>query len=190
MFIKRTDFISHNNNWHVFSFVLNHDHYSCSEKNTFNLYFESFKFSRITPSISNRSFDYKHHWQEQIAGTVRSHGIDMQRVFVPFIHNPYICISRSSCNWVGSCVAFENSLRPVHWLRMPTAVPKTWKISSLYEPNQFRMYNILYTRCVWKVSDLRSYLRVGAILRHPDRGILRSSPHLIEPHAPSGASTS
>ena len=46
------------------------------------------------------------------------------------------------------------------------------------------------TRCVRKVSDLRSYLGVGAILRHPDRGILRSSPHLIEPHAPSGASTS
>ena len=36
-----------------------------------------------------------------------------------------------------------------------------------------------YTSCVRKVSDLRSYLRVGAILRHPDRGILRSSPHLI-----------
>ena len=46
------------------------------------------------------------------------------------------------------------------------------------------------TRCVRKVSNLRSYLRVGAILRHPDRGILRSSRHLIEPHAPSGASTS
>ena len=29
-----------------------------------------------------------------------------------------------------------------------------------------------YTRCVRKVSDLRSYLRVSAILRHPDRGIL------------------
>ena len=48
----------------------------------------------------------------------------------------------------------------------------------------------IYTRCVRKVSDLRSYLRVGAILRHPDRGILRGSPNLIEPHAPSGASTS
>ena len=47
-----------------------------------------------------------------------------------------------------------------------------------------------YTRCVRKVSDLRSYLRVGAILRHPDRGTLRNSPHLIEPHAPSDASTS
>ena len=42
-----------------------------------------------------------------------------------------------------------------------------------------------FTRCVRKVSDLRSYLRVSAILCHPDRGILRSSPHLIEPHAPS-----
>ena len=30
---------------------------------------------------------------------------------------------------------------------------------------------------------------IGAILRHPDHGILESSPHLIEPHAPSGAST-
>ena len=47
-----------------------------------------------------------------------------------------------------------------------------------------------YTRCVRKVSDLRSYLRVGAIFRHPDRGILRSSPHLIEAYAPSGAFTS
>ena len=47
----------------------------------------------------------------------------------------------------------------------------------------------MLTRCVRKVSDLRSYLRVGP-LRHPDRGILRSSPHLSEPHAPSGASTS
>ena len=47
-----------------------------------------------------------------------------------------------------------------------------------------------FTRCVRKLSDLRSYLRVGAILRHPDRGILRSSLHLIEPHAPSGACTS
>ena len=33
-------------------------------------------------------------------------------------------------------------------------------------------------RCVRKVSDLRSYLRVSAMLRDPDRGILRSSPHL------------
>ena len=49
---------------------------------------------------------------------------------------------------------------------------------------------ILCMRCVRRVSDLRSYLRVGAILRHPDRGILRSSPHLIEPHAPSGALSS
>ena len=47
-----------------------------------------------------------------------------------------------------------------------------------------------HTRCVRKVSDLRSYLRVGAIFRHPDRSILRSSPHLIEPHAPSGTFTS
>ena len=47
-----------------------------------------------------------------------------------------------------------------------------------------------YTRIVRKVSELRSYLRVDAILRHPDRGILRRSPHLIEAHAPSGASTS
>ena len=47
-----------------------------------------------------------------------------------------------------------------------------------------------YTRCVRKVSDLRSYLHVGAILRHPDRGILRSSPYVIEPHAPNGASIS
>ena len=47
-----------------------------------------------------------------------------------------------------------------------------------------------YMRCVRKVSDLRSYLHVGAILRHPERGILRISPHLIEPHAPGGASTS
>ena len=46
------------------------------------------------------------------------------------------------------------------------------------------------TRCVRKVSDLRSYLRVGAILRHPDHGTPWSSPHLIEPHAPSGAFTS
>ena len=29
-----------------------------------------------------------------------------------------------------------------------------------------------HTRCVRKVSNLRSYLCVGAILRHPDRGIL------------------
>ena len=50
--------------------------------------------------------------------------------------------------------------------------------------------NLVNTRCVRKVSDLGSYLRVGAILRHPDRGILRSSPHLIEPHAPSGAAIS
>ena len=48
----------------------------------------------------------------------------------------------------------------------------------------------IYTRCSRKVSDLRSYLRVGAILRHPDRGNLRSSPHLIEPHTSSGTSTS
>ena len=48
----------------------------------------------------------------------------------------------------------------------------------------------VHTSCVRKVSDLRSYRRVGAILCHPDRGILRSSPHLIEPQAPSGASTS
>ena len=45
------------------------------------------------------------------------------------------------------------------------------------------------TRFVLKVFDLRSYLHVGAILRHPGRGILRSGPHVIEPHAPSGAST-
>ena len=45
-------------------------------------------------------------------------------------------------------------------------------------------------RCVRKVSNLRSYFRVGTIIRHPDRGILRSSPHLIEPHVPSSASTS
>ena len=51
-------------------------------------------------------------------------------------------------------------------------------------------YYFAGTRCVQKVSDLRSYLRVGTILRHPDRGILRSSLHLIEPHALSGASTS
>ena len=38
-----------------------------------------------------------------------------------------------------------------------------------------------HTRCVRKVPDLRSYLRFGAILRHPDRGILRSSTHLIKP---------
>ena len=48
----------------------------------------------------------------------------------------------------------------------------------------------IYTKCVRKVSDLRSYLRVDAILRHLDRGILRSIPQLIEPHAPNGASTS
>ena len=30
----------------------------------------------------------------------------------------------------------------------------------------------IYTRCVRKVSDLRSYLRVGGILRHLDCGIL------------------
>ena len=47
-----------------------------------------------------------------------------------------------------------------------------------------------YTRCFRKVSDLRSYLRVGDILRHPDHGIVRSRPHLIEPQAPSGAFTS
>ena len=47
-----------------------------------------------------------------------------------------------------------------------------------------------HTRCVRKVSNLCSYLRVGGILRYPDRGILRSSSHLIEPHAPSGAFTS
>ena len=47
-----------------------------------------------------------------------------------------------------------------------------------------------FQQIIWKVSGLRSYLSVGAILRHPDRRILRSSPHLIEPHAPSGASTS
>ena len=45
------------------------------------------------------------------------------------------------------------------------------------------------TTYVRKVSDLRSYLHVAAILRHPDHGILRSSPHLIEPHGPNGAST-
>ena len=33
-------------------------------------------------------------------------------------------------------------------------------------------------------------IKIGAILRHPDRGILRSSPHLIEPHAARSASTS
>ena len=49
---------------------------------------------------------------------------------------------------------------------------------------------ILYTRCVRKVSDLRSYLNVGAVLRNPYHGIFRSSPHLIEPHSPSGASIS
>ena len=47
-----------------------------------------------------------------------------------------------------------------------------------------------YKKCFRKVSDLRSYLRVGTILRHPDRGIRESSPRLIEPHAPSGVSTS
>ena len=41
-----------------------------------------------------------------------------------------------------------------------------------------------------KYPNLRSYLRVDAILRYPGRAILRSGPHLIEPHAPSGASTS
>ena len=44
---------------------------------------------------------------------------------------------------------------------------------------------VIYTRCVRKVFDLRSYLRVGAILRNSDRGILRSRPYLIEPHASS-----
>ena len=53
-----------------------------------------------------------------------------------------------------------------------------------------KQYIHIYTKFVRKVSELRSYLRVGAILRQPDRGILRSSPYLIEPHAPSGASTS
>ena len=41
------------------------------------------------------------------------------------------------------------------------------------------------TRCVRKVSDLRSYLRVGAILRHPDSGVLRSSPHLVNHTLPA-----
>ena len=53
-----------------------------------------------------------------------------------------------------------------------------------------RKRNLLHTRCVQIVSNLRSYLCVGAILHHPNDAILRSSPHLIEPHAPSGASTS
>ena len=32
-----------------------------------------------------------------------------------------------------------------------------------------KLREIICSRCVRKVSDLRSYLRVGAILRHPDR---------------------
>ena len=70
----------------------------------------------------------------------------------------------------------------------------TWQSSATIllrrAQDHFHAIKFQYTRCVRKVSDLRSYLRVGAILRHPDRSILRSSPHLIEPPAPSGASTS
>ena len=82
-----------------------------------------------------------------------------------------------------------------------TWIPKIWadrlrhrKLWS-YRPGRLKLRGDLTcisktARCVRKVSDLRSYLRVCAILRHSDRGNLRSSPHLIEPHAPSGASTS
>ena len=59
--------------------------------------------------------------------------------------------------------------------------------SACIHPDENR-YSGRSTRCIRKVSDLRSYFRVGAILRHPDRVILRSSSHLIEPHAPGGAS--
>ena len=72
------------------------------------------------------------------------------------------------------------------WKRVPAALRHVLNFHT--KKNQIAF--VAFTRCVRKVSDLRLYLRVSAILRHPDRGILRSSPRFIEPHAPSGASTS
>ena len=85
-------------------------------------------------------------------------------------------------------------------MRDGTKIRRQWKERTETEKgkakkkiNEEKIWNL--TVGVHDMSEIRGVSEkyptcVGAILRHPDRGILRSSPHLIEPHAPSGISTS